>query len=451
MSITTSLAEGSTEYILSEAIIRSDRLGESIDISSVISQFTIYEHIEKPYLTMSMSFVDQSNIIQLIDMQGGEKLSIALKQTEEIENGKEIKKDFLIEKIQKSIKVEERNELVIIHCVEYHMFESSAQNVNKSFSGAPSNIIKTLITNYLSKSIVIDGNDSIENMKVIIPNLHPVEAASWLKNKVTTPTGMPFFLFSALGVENLVLRDFQKMLEQTVSNINHPYIYASSMSNNSGINKYYNILEYKYESADDLMKLLRRGLVGASYNFYDVHRGVQNIKHFNVDNVFQGLLAQNLLGGNNSRYSYGPDYKIKDKKLANYDSKVITKISSIGAYRGNQYTADFRSLSDETLGGDPIKHINSKAIKGFLAKQPLSITVKGREFFTGDNNYTLGKTIRVIFLDTDTSDTSSGPSKDLKKSGDYIIIGAKHSFANEMRTSELICGKIASLGKEIAV
>ena len=98
-----------------------------------------------------------------------------------------------------------------------------------------------------------------------------------------------------------------------------------------------------------------------------------------------------------------------------------------------------------------MKHISSKAIKGFLSKTPLCITVKGREFLTGDNNYTLGKTIRVLFLDADPSDDTTSASKDLKKSGDYLIIGAKHSFNRNKVTSELLCGKVASVGKEIEV
>ena len=98
-----------------------------------------------------------------------------------------------------------------------------------------------------------------------------------------------------------------------------------------------------------------------------------------------------------------------------------------------------------------MKHVTSKAIKGFLSKTPLCVTVKGREFLTGDNNYTLGKTIRILFLDADpTSDTQTA-SKDLKKSGDYLIIGAKHSFNGDKVSSELLCGKVASLGKEVNV
>lgn len=446
-----SIAEGSTEYVLASALISTDRMASTVEISSVVEEFVIYEHIEKPYLTMRLSFLDQINIVQTVDFQGGEKLTIILKQIEEVESGSEIKKEFVIDEIESIIKTDERNETVVVHCTEYHMFEAAAQNVNKSYTGSPSTIVKNLISTYISKDLVIDGSDSIKNMKVIIPNLDPIEAALWIKNRSTTSTGLPFFLYSPLGVDNLVFRDLEKMLSDPVTNITNPYYYTSSLSETTGISKLYNILEYKYESSEELIRLLRKGYVGASYSFYDVHRGIPETKHFDVDNVFKTLLTQNLLGGENSKYNYGPEYKIRGKKLSSYDSKKISKISSTGSYRGGSYDANFRSYSDETLGGDHIKHVNSKAIKGFLSKTPLRITVKGREFLTGNNNYTLGKTIRIIFLDTDPSEDTNAASKDLKKSGDYLIVGAKHVFAAEKVTSELLCGKVASLGKEISV
>ena len=446
-----STAEGSTEYVLTSALITSDRLQSEVEISAVVTEFVIYEHIEKPYLTMRLSFIDQINIVQTVDFQGGEKLSIAIKQIEEVETGNEIKKEFVVDEIEKVIKLDERNETVIVHCTEYHMFEAAAQNVNKSYSGSPSDIIRGLISTYINKDIVVDGTDSTKNLKVIIPNLDPIEAALWIKNRAVTYNGLPFFLYSPLGVNNLVFKDLGKMLSEPVNNITRPYIYASSMSEQTGSPRLYNILEYKYENSEDLVKLMRKGYVGASYSFYDVHRGISETKHFDVDNVFKSLLVQNLLGGENSKYNYGPEYKVKGSNLSTYNSKVISKISSIGSYRGGSYNAGFRSYSDETLGGDHMKHVTSKAIKGFLSKTPLCVTVKGREFLTGDNNYTLGKTIRILFLDADpTSDTQTA-SKDLKKSGDYLIVGAKHSFNGDKVSSELLCGKVASLGKEVNV
>lgn len=446
-----STAEGSTEYSLVSAIITSDRVQSEVEISAVVTEFVIYEHIEKPYLTMRLSFIDQINIVQTVDFQGGEKLSIVIKQIEEIQTGNEIRKDFVIDEIEKVIKLDERNETVVIHCTEYHMFEAAAQNVNKSYSGSPSSIINSLVSSYINKSLVIDGIDSTKNLKVIIPNLDPIDAALWIKNRSVTYNGLPFFLYSPLGVDNLVFKDLGKMLSEPVNNITRPYVYTSSLSQSSEESKLYSIIEYKYENSEELINLLRKGYVGASYSFYDVHRGISEEKHFDVDNVFKSLLVQNLLGGENSKYNYGPEYKIKGKNLSTYNSKVISKISSSGSYRGGSYNAGYRSYSDETLGGDHMKHITSKAIKGFLSKTPLCITVKGREFITGNDNYTLGKTIRVLFLDADPTEDTHNASKDLKKSGDYLIIGAKHSFNGDKVTSELLCGKVASIGKEIAV
>jgi hypothetical protein len=295
---------------------------------------------------------------------------------------------------------------------------------------------------------VIDGVDSVNDMKVIIPNLNPIEAAMWLKERTTTALGLPFFLFSPLGVNNLVLRSFEEMLKQLVENITTPYVYSSSLINSTGMSKYYAIQNYRYESSDNLTRLIDAGLVNSTYSFYDIHRGIPETINFKAENMFETLTALNLLGGENKRYNYAPNYKVKDKKISNYSSHTISKISSTGAYRGRDI-AEFRSYGDETLGGDHNKIITSKSIKGFLSKTPLMITVKGREFITGNNNYTIGKTIRIIFLDTDPVSDKNAGRKDLKKSGDYIIVGAKHTFAEEQITSELLCGKIASLGEEI--
>ena len=54
----------------------------------------------------------------------------------------------------------------------------------------------------------------------------------------------------------------------------------------------------------------------------------------------------------------------------------------------------------------------------------------------------------MSFLDTQQSMNSDKPVFDLKKSGDYLIIGANHSFFLEKAETQLLLGKIASLGVE---
>jgi hypothetical protein len=191
---------------------------------------------------------------------------------------------------------------------------------------------------------------------------------------------------------------------------------------------------------------MRKGLVGADYMFYDTYSGIPDNIHHDVDDVFKSLARQNLLGGENSRYSHSSEYKVKDTKIGELSSKLVSQVTSSGAYKN--LGTSYRSYNDETNSGNQTKKINKAALREFLVKTPLTITVKGREFITGDANYTIGKIIRVKFLDNNPLLDDGKAAIDQKKSGDYIIMGAKHVFNGTTVNSELVCGRVASLGTE---
>ena len=73
-------------------------------------------------------------------------------------------------------------------------------------------------------------------------------------------------------------------------------------------------------------------------------------------------------------------------------------MASSGSY--TTATRSYKSYNEESSAASHKKKIIAKAMKSFLAKSPIEITVKGREFLTGDNNYTIGRIIRILFIDT---------------------------------------------------
>tara|TARA_B100000900_G_scaffold408641_1_gene423220 strand:- start:552 stop:1892 length:1341 start_codon:yes stop_codon:yes gene_type:complete len=439
-------AKSGTDYIVVEAIISSTRNDTEVDIKALVSEFIIYEHIEKPYLTGRLSFKEEENILQDIDFQGGEKLTITIQHLEEVVSANTITKEFLVDKIENTVRVDERTEFVILHLTEYHVFDSSAQTVSKAYNGAPTSIIKTITESFLDKEVLIDGVDDVRDMKVIIPNLNPLEAGAWLTKRATTSDGLPFFFFSTLGTENLVLKDLEKMLTQQPINAEAPYIYAPSAGDGNEDVKNYLILNYKYESSENLLRIMRKGHVNAKHVFHDTMKGIPTNINFDVDNVFQTLITKNALGGENSRYNHSPEFKVKGKKIGQHNSKIVSQISSSGAY--DTVGTTFKSYQAETTVGGQAKKINRESLKEFMVKTPLVITVRGREFITGDANYTIGKTIRIRFLDSNPYLDDKTAKLDLKKSGDYIIMTTKHVFSDQGITSELTCGRIASLGVE---
>ena len=60
-------------------ILESERIEDSLDISSSVTDFDIFENLNKPYLTGSMIFVDNSAVFEGVDILGGETVTIIIK------------------------------------------------------------------------------------------------------------------------------------------------------------------------------------------------------------------------------------------------------------------------------------------------------------------------------------------------------------------------------------
>ena len=445
--------EKQSEYQISSAVLSNSGRNNDIsfDIKNLISSFQIFEHIEKPYLTAEFNIVDNVNLIQGYDFQGGEKLTIDIVQSEERNDGTSIVKEFLIDRIEEVTRADEVIDSIVFHCIEYHSFKSSLQNISRSYTGTTGSIITKIMSEYLDRDLLTLGNEGTGNIKVIIPNLNPIEAALWLKNRSVSNIGMPYYIFSVLGTNNLIMKDLGTIMSEQVMNKDVPFVYAPSMTANTiHHQKHYNIINFKISETEDLHSLISEGLVGSEHYYYNTMTAVPYRVKYDVEETFKDIAAANLLGGENDRFVYAPDYKINDEKISTYNARSITQIASSGAY--TTATRKFKSYNEENDAASHKKKIIAKAMKSFLAKSPIEITVRGREFLTGDNNYTIGRIIRILFIDTaSTNEREAQLMYDTKKSGDYVICAAKHVFSEEAYNTTLLCGRLGTLGEDISL
>ena len=116
--------------------------------------------------------------------------------------------------------------MVTMHCTEIHALHSSLLNVNRTFFGSVTGMIRRIMDNYLEVNVKVDGTNINNDLKVLIPNLNPLEACMFLLPRALTLEGMPFYFYSPLGAENLVLKDLGTMLEEDVVNRRNPYMYS---------------------------------------------------------------------------------------------------------------------------------------------------------------------------------------------------------------------------------
>ena len=446
------VAESQNDYTIESAVLSSNRTptGEfSYEISRLITDFEVYEHLDKPYLTGNLMFVDKFGIIQRLDIQGGESFEITIKSSQMPERLSSIVKKFKIGKINNSVKLGDHEDVVSINLVEDIAFDSTVKNINKSFTGTASNIIEQILGTYLNKPIIYPDSTFQSRMKVIVPNMHPLEAATWIKNTSTNKDGLPFYLFSVFGDDSLRFYDLGTLLTAEVMNRRIPYVYLQAVSQTQTMGQYTVVQSYDVRDHDNLLSLIRKGLVGSRNIFYDTFNGVFKDIKFDVgSDVFSMMADNNYFNDNQSRFNFGPDLKIDEQPIGDYNSKVISKISSSNIYKN---IGNYKTLEEENSDGGYRKRIIGNALKHFMTKNPITLQVSGRDYIMGEGtktHYTIGNKIRFLCLDPLT-DTGSEPKFDKKKSGDYIIYAAKHKFSVERYDIQLLCTKLASAVEDI--
>ena len=438
------LRDTKDDFELLEVIYSSDRDTTILyDLVNMVTDFEIFEHIDKPFITAQIALLDTTNFVQNVDLQGGEKIRISIQSKETEADNDSITKNFIIDKVIKSQRADEKTEVFYIHCFEDIAFKSSLININKFYNDTPTNIIQNIVSEYIGRNLISSLDQYQTNMQVIVPNMHPIEAASWIKNRITSVDGLPYYFYSTFANDDLYLVDLGQLLTRSPINRKAPFTYIKSMAQQFKTDNFIPILSYKHENIDDVLTLIRRGYVGASYNFLNTLTG-QNVNcNFDVKEDVFDQLDEHAMFKEQKRYNFGSGEKVNDIPLSSHNSEIITHISGNGSYNNGNYNV--RTIDEEL---DPIaykKRISSSALRHFMTKAPITVQVQGRPFIRGTGDYSIGNVARLLFLDSNRrTDETADP--DYKKSGDYLMYAARHSFSvrtpNRLTTS-VLCARLS--------
>lgn len=429
--------EHKTPFEFKKVIIESTHFTShaNVDIVNAVTDLDVFEHLDKPYLTGALSFIDTGDVITSGYLQGGEKVHIELIVTDDLD-AKVIAKTFYITQVLFSQKGHDTVENVVIHLIEDIAYESNMINVNRQYSGKPSKIISS-ISDLINKKVSSTNTDKQE-MRVIVPNLTPMEAISWIKNNSSTKDGYPFYIYSPLIGDELIFSDLKTLMEQDVINPDVPFahIQANIPQGNDNESKIRRrtILGYQFKNTDNLFKMISEGIVGGEYSFLDITKNKRVSGVFDIDKDFTQKIKNDKLISNTSD---ALDY-FKKSGLNTKLSRKITQIGGTDAYEGSNSLAQSDDFANYKLS------VINKSMDHVLKKSPLTISVNFVEFMKGLRNNSIGKKIRLRFLaNVNSEDTKDVSSIDMKKSGDFLIFGVKHAFRAENYVATLTCVKLS--------
>ena len=443
----------STPIIIDSVILKSEKLNFSMDIFPAVADIQVFESILKPYLTGRISFVDAEDVVNRIGYAGDEYIIVSLKRYNS--DLPPLKKKFYLDSILTSKKLQGANstELFVFHLTEDTLYESSMVNISKSYRGSVLKIIDSIVLEYINSNFIpLNEQEELDDdMKVIIPNLSPMDAIMWLKKRALDIDGMPYLMYTTFsGGRNIYCASLKQMFQEQPFNAGRPFKnYQSSVQYNDFqgtsapiLNDQFQIINYEINETDNLYKLIREGMVGSNFNYYDVVNGENNIIKLNAEKLLAELYDKVGLQ-DVSLYPYGST--IENSRIGKQSLSEVANLRNFNYPSIKPYETGFsntKSFLGENVNDQYAKRIVALTVLKYLEKHKMNITISGDAFLNNPSlSTTVGNKIELEFLMPDQVSSGRKPI-DFKKSGEYLISKAVHNISKDSYTLNLEVCKV---------
>lgn len=438
-------SHNASDYTLVSVLLQSERLNTDVELRENVTDIDIFEHLDKPYLTGQVLFLDNEYVLEQIDILGAERLSITVQSMRQ--DTQAITKTFYIAKVLNTEKTGDNIQTVAFHLIEDIGYISNLTNVNRHYSGKSSLIAEKICSNFLGKELAHGSTDK-QSMSVIIPNLNPTEALKWIANRATTNDGYPFYVYSTLVGNKIQYRDLGSILSTPVINPDVTYKYSAQATKSVKPDvRRRAIKSHTFSNnMENLFAIIQKGLIGSKYEYLDTINESQKSFDFDVvKDLYKPLVGQGIMQKNQSNYAFSEKYEHNGKSFNKLKSRTIAQLRGSGAFRETDVEDEYvLSFAEARETSDYKLDIISRAMNNAMKKNPLTIIVDGLDFIDGASHATIGNNLRVEFLVSNPEPGKSEDQIDAKKSGDYLIYSARHMFKKETYDLALTCVKIGN-------
>ena len=458
------------DFSITKCILTADRFGQrfELNLAPSISEVQIFESMELPYLECKFLLFDSIGINTYVSISGNESIYLKINVAD---NRNVIEKTFIVTGVEDRVSPNDRNEFLVVNCIEKHAYFSSIHRVSSSYTGNPLNSIKGIF-----KSLDKEVDDTLSasapaqsNLRYVSPFQNPLKTAELLRDRISTTNGGPYFTYASLNDDNIHLSEFDLLIggsssDRVWNKKFQPYTYSTLQPSIGGIgldesvneamaSRFFYIMDFnKHPDAQQgNLELAQIGMFGLEYNVFDTTIGSspridpspyksngnkvisEVFKAF--DFVFEkddvGMLADDtgLFGTRATGL----------QPLSSYNSKSITQ-----ALASQVYDHGVNGYHDESQNDSHyLLKVKNAIIRAFMLHNMYQMRVPGLPYALGNGG--VGHLLSVDFPYTGENEGEIDP----EKSGNYLIYNAKHTFQmNKEIITEMDVVKITKKNKD---
>lgn len=449
------MSENSQQYKILVADIYADRFdGKTIDISKQIVELNLFENLENAYLSGTIALVDDVGLLDRIGFRGSEKFRLQVSSVDNERKGflggnvtenDEEGKYFHFTKIEKSTRANDRTEVHLLHFIEEHMFTNNLIRISKAFTSSIENIITQIIIKNLKRKVDQSYLEpSAQGVrKINIPFLKPIEAIEFLKDRITSASGFPYFVYASLFDDNIRIGNTDLLLSQESFNSRQPFVYSSANSTQGNElpedQRAFIIEAFKSKQDQDTLHMLQKGALVSTYNNIDLNSGLVSSNKYEIANLVRDMEKEKFFGEETIQNVFDPNHIVDNKFINEYAAKTHHQVTSFGTYD------QFLGYHDVQNEKEHLLKLRAYAIRNLMYRNMINVVVPGTAL--AYKKISVGDQVNLTFLNSQQLANASNveDSIDKSKSGDWLIYAARHVFKDSRHFVSLNLTKLKKI------
>ncbi len=462
------------QWRIRSAKITADR-GLDLDVTDSIMELVLYESIDKPYCTgqvaiaVNDAFVDENNFM------GTERLTVKIDsqrsagEVPDVESLGESNegRTFVMTSMESVVKSNEEgtSSVYVFTLIDEHAVASKVKKVSRSIGGGvPLEIEMLKLIAELGKPCAIENSKSKQGVKWkgYVPYLHPLEAAEWLRDRVSTETEMPMFLYASMHRPELIISSLDVLMEKTPFNSDKRKHYFFSGADTqkqeyqeppaTGLRpveeKQRSIKTFRAAKMQNQFHMaLQKGATGATIATTNLNGepqgGYIQPKHHSITRTI-GLMENAGVTRGGQQNVYDPEFLVRGAgagrapgagPMHDNDAAVIHQILS-----ENTYTKDWKSIHFESEIEKQLSKMSTNAMMAMLYKNAYEVTIDGSLLLKEKKG--VGDVVSIDII-SDYLNIEERKTLDKLKSGDFLILNTRHTFRVPSHSVVLTVSKLS--------
>lgn len=421
-------------YIKSVIIRNASTSSQGVEVSDLVTELNVYQSIQVPFMTGKILLVDGISLLDNIMLLGNDQIDIYIESKSTDGKQEEIYISMFTTGIEKVEKQKENN-IYVLQLASKHIINNAYTNINQAYSGKSSDIIKKILIDKLKvNEDDLDIEDTMDNIKVIVPSLKIADALMWISRRAMSESKTPCFVYEYLD-GSFGFNSLAKMYSRpTIMTY-----YRSDMQSSDPQSTYNKIIDFQADSFGKGYSNFANGTFAAKTYAFDVMTKQLIEETFDLRDYEKDETVLNSTIPSNGISAEGKSvYELPESKYY----YLLTSSDGSNSNRPDITTTNDTFGDYHTNAEIKVPYLNSKLMQ--LENFMLSITVQG------NINVYPGAIISLIIPSANNSIKGQEATNDLLYSGNYVVVSIKHSFnaQNHVTMLQIAKDSLAFKGKK---